>query len=200
MSEHYVTIVDIETSLDNARAQAQHLLAWLQAEGIISEGIREGEIYRKWLLSIGATDSAPSKIVEQKKIVYPPGPNVSKACSPEANLATTVTNWLEIDIKRQVFDAGENGLGIFCPACGSDQREHYEAWGNAMSEWLEGSSGAFDCADCSSVAPLQQWRFDPVWAFGNLGFRFYNWVLEPDFVAEFAKRLGTAHKVVHTHR
>jgi hypothetical protein len=192
-----VTFVDVETALSDAPARAQHMLDWLQAEGIVGEGVREGDIHRQWLESIGG-DTA-SQLVEVDKIVYRPGPNAGKACSPKARLDLT-RNWLEIDIERQVFDAGEHGLGVFCASCSSDQREHYETWGNAMSEWLQGSSGAFDCADCGSVAPLQQWRFDPVWAFGNLGFRFCNWILEPEFIAEFTNRLGRACKVVHAHR
>ncbi len=198
MSEHSVTIVDVETALCDAPALAQRMLAWLQAEGIVGEGIREGDIHRQWLQSIGG-DTA-SRRVEEDRTVYRPGPNVHKASSPKARLDGLLVNWLEIDIERQIFDAGEYGLGVFCPSCSSNQREHYEAWGNAMSEWLKGSTGAFDCADCGAEAPLQQWRFDPVWAFGNLGFRFCNWVLEEEFIADFTNRLGTAHKVVHTQR
>lgn len=196
MSGHCVTIVDIDVSLTEAPAVAAHMLAWLQSEGIVGEGIREGDIYRDWLRSFGGDLTNP--LVRQDRIVYRPGHEVRKACDPRVRLDPP-KNWLEIDVARQVFHAGEHGIGVRCPTCSADQTERREAWGNAINDWYMGGDGAFRCVACEVQAPIGDWTFDPVWAFGHLGFRFCEWILKPDFIAEFQQRLGHKMRVVHTH-
>jgi hypothetical protein len=195
MSQHPVTIVDIDVDLTEAPAQAARMVAWLQSEGIIGEGVRTGELYRRWLSSIGSNHA--SERVNDPKVVYPPGPSVSKAC--KVDLSGLFYNWLEVDIERQVFTAGEHGFGIFCPSCTADQTETGRKWGDAISDWYEGGDGKFSCAACGIEAPVVQWTFDPVWAFGNLGFRFCDWVLEPAFILAFQEKLGNESKVVYAH-
>jgi hypothetical protein len=196
MSEHSVTIVDIDVSLIDAPALAARMLAWLQSEGIVGEGIREGDINRDWLQSFGG--DLTSSLVSKDNIVYRPGPDVRKACDPQAPL-NLLPNWLEIDVERQVFTAGENGIGARCSSCGADQTERREIWGEVINEWYLGGDGIFRCDACNVLAPLRDWTFDPVWAFGNLGFRFCEWILKPDFIAEFQRRLGHEIRVVYTH-
>jgi hypothetical protein len=147
MSQHYVTIVDIDTSLEASPAQTRRMLAWLQAEGIVGDGVRAGDIYRQWLLSFGG-DTA-SELVNDDRIVYRPGPHVHKACSPESHL-DSLESWLEVDIKRQVFDAGEYGLGVLCPSCGSDQTEHSQGLGSAIENWFVSGSGQANCEACGA--------------------------------------------------
>ncbi len=127
MSEHSVTIVDVDVSLADAPAVAERMLAWLQSEGIVSEGVREGDLYRDWLLSIGSdvTRKAASELAGEDRIVYRPGPNVLSACDLAARLDVQ-RNWLEVDVARQVFHAGEHGIGIQCASCGADQTERSE--------------------------------------------------------------------------
>jgi hypothetical protein len=196
MSEHSVTIVDIDVSLIDSPAVAARMLAWLQTEGIVGEGVREGDIYRAWLQSFGG--DLTSSLISQDKIVYRPGPDVRKACDPPVR-PDLLKNWLEIDVERQVFHAGEHGIGVRCAACNADQTERSEIWGNAISDWCEGGDGAFRCDACNVQAPLRNWTFDPVWAFGHLGFRFCDWLLTADFIAEFQRRLGHEIRVVYTH-
>jgi hypothetical protein len=200
MSEHSVTIVDIDVSLADAPAAAARMLAWLQSEGIVSEGMREGDIYRDWLLSVGSdiTSKPGSNLVSEGRIVYRPGAKVHKACDPAAHLGLE-RNWLEVDVERQVFHAGENGIGVQCASCGADQTQRGKIWGNAIGDWHKGTDGAFRCDACNVLTPLRDWTFDPVWAFGNLGFRFCEWILKPDFIAEFQQRLGHEIRVVYTH-
>ncbi len=200
MSEHSVTIVDVDVSLADAPAVAERMLAWLQSEGIVGEGAREGDLYRDWLLSIGSdvTRKAASELAGEDRIVYRPGPNVLSACDLAARLDVQ-RNWLEVDVERQVFHAGEHGIGVQCASCGADQTERSQIWGNAIDDWYRGGDGAFRCDACNTLAPLRDWTFDPVWAFGHLGFRFREWILKPDFIAEFQRRLGHEIRVVYTH-
>jgi hypothetical protein len=201
MSEHSVTIVDIDVSLEDAPATAARMLAWLQAEGIVGEGISAGDIQRDWFKSTqpdwfasGGAETV-SELINDPRIVYRPGPHYRKACADSAHLEKLTKNWLEIDIQRQVFHAGENGYDAFCPSC---QTQH-ETWLATVDDWYGGGAGILICEYCGYKAPLNQWRIDPVWAFGNLGFRFCDWLLEPEFVADFIKRLGNNARVVHCH-
>jgi len=196
MSEHSVTIVDIDVSLADAPAVAARMLAWLQNEGIVAEGMREGDIHRDWLRSIGGDPTSP--LVGKDRIVYRPGPDVGKACDPEVR-RDLLRNWLEVDVERQVFHAGEHGIGVLCASCGADQTDRSATWGNAIAHWHEGGDGAFRCDTCHVLAPLRDWTFEPVWAFGILGFRFREWNLRPDFIADFQRRLGHEIRVVYTH-
>lgn len=196
MSEHSFTIVDIEVTLTDAPAVAARMLAWLQSEGIVGDGIRAGDIYRDWLQSFGGDLTSP--LVSQNRIVYRPGPEVRKACDLQVRLEL-LKNWLEIDVEHRVFHTGEHSIGVRCPSCGADQTERRDAWGNAITDWYMGGDGAFCCLACNTQAPLADWTFDPVWAFGNLGFRFCEWILKPDFIAEFQQRLGHETRVVYTH-
>ncbi len=196
MSEHSVTIVDVDVSLPDAPAVAERMLAWLQNEGIISEGVREGDLYRDWLRSIGG--DLTSSLLSRDRIVYRPGPGARKACDTSVR-CDLLKNWLEIDIERQVFHAGEHGVGVRCASCDADQTERGETWGHAIDDWYNGGDGAFCCDACNTLAPLRDWTFDPVWAFGHLGFRFCDWILKPDFLAEFQRRLGHEIRVVYAH-
>lgn len=196
MSEHDVTLVDMDVSLHDAPAQAKQIIDWLQSDGIIGDGIGAGELHRRWLDSIGGGD-VPG-LTGDPRLVYPPGPAVHLAASE--GLSGLFRNWLEVDIGRQVFDAGEHGIGVFCPACDADQTGNSDAWGNAIDDWYQGGDGMLGCSACGATAPLRQWRFDPVWGFGNLGFRFCGWALRPDFIARMQAATGHEIRVVHTHR
>ena len=90
MSEHSFTIVDIEVTLTDAPAVAARMLAWLQSEGIVGDGIRAGDIYRDWLQSFGGDLTSP--LVSQNRIVYRPGPEVRKACDLQVRLEL-LKNW-----------------------------------------------------------------------------------------------------------
>jgi hypothetical protein len=195
MSDHYVTIVDIDVELSQAPARAAPIIAWLQAEGIIGEATTAGEVNRRWLISIG--NHSDNDLTADRAVVYPPGPNYRQACNQTFDISSL--DWLEVQIERQVFTAGENGIGILCASCHADQYELGNAWGDAINDWYSGGTGMLACAACSWEAPLRQWTFDPVWAFGNLGLKFKNWSLEPNFVADICQRLGSETRVVHMH-
>jgi hypothetical protein len=196
LSEHTVTLVDVDVSLANAPAFAARMLAWLQSEGIVGEGARAGDIYHDWLASFGGDLSSP--LVRDDRVVHRPGPQVRRACDAAASL-DVLKNWLGVDIERQVFTGGEHGIGIRCPACDADQTEVGGVWGPAIEDWYQGGDGAFRCDACGTTAPLRDWTFDPVWGFGNLGFRFCDWILKPDFIAAFEQKLGHRMKIVHAH-
>lgn len=194
MSEHHAIIVDIDASVDDAPAQAQRMVDWLQANGIVGEGIRTGELYERWLKEIDAPKPWPE--AEGNMIVYPPGENVLRAASTN-DPTGLFYNWLEIKIGPTVFHAGEGGIGVFCPSCTKDQVPMGDQWVKAIDDWVAGNAGTLLCVECGFIAPLRLWNFDPVWGFGNLGFQFSNWdPLDRKFVDEFMAHLGNEVRVV----
>lgn len=196
MSDHVVTLVDIDVDPAGAPAQAARMLAWLQGAGIVGEGVRVGDIYARWLASIGAPRDPD--LVGDDALAYRPGPAFRIACADDMPLEL-LNNWLRIDIGRRVYTAGENGLGIFCPSCGVEQTKLGQAWSQTIGAWAAGMPDHLACGACDFGGSLRQWTFDPPWGFGELGFSFNNWTLEPAFVEAFAQRLGNGMTVVHAH-
>lgn len=197
MSDHVVTLVDLDVTFDDAPRHAARMVAWLKDAGIVGAPARRGDLQRRWLEAIGAP--ADPRLVQDDRIVHPPGPAFRTACTSDAPLGL-VYNWLEVEIGRRVFTAGEHGIGIFCPACGAEQTALGDHWGEAIGAWAQGEADRLACAACGFHAPLRDWRFDPPWGFGMLGFSFCNWTLDPAFIDRFTRQLGHAVRVVHCHR
>ncbi|KVV60676.1 hypothetical protein WK86_33110 [Burkholderia cepacia] len=197
MSDNFTYLVDPVVSLAEAPAAAQRMIAWLQARGIVGAATRVGDLYRDWSTTWGLKESDLTAI---DRTGYPPGPLYANACDARANLPPSIPNWLEVDVERRIFDAGGNGLEIFCPACNAEQTALGAAWGDAFSDWFEGDDAApLVCGACGHRQPVTQWRYDPPWAFGHLGFNFQNWLLSDAFIAEFTAAYGQPLTVVHQH-
>lgn len=197
MSDNFTYLVDPVVSLAEAPAEAQRMIAWLQARGIVGAATRVGDLYRDWGTTWGLKESDLTAI---DRTGYPPGPLYANACDARANLPPSIPNWLEVDVERRIFDAGGNGLEIFCPACNAEQTALGAAWGDAFSDWFEGDDAApLVCGACGHRKPVTQWRYDPPWAFGHLGFNFQNWLLSDAFIAEFTAAYGRPLTVVHQH-
>ena len=99
---------------------------------------------------------------------------------------------IEIITGRTVFDplAADR---VACPGCRAEA--DWEWVSEAIGDWHAGGDGRSACPACGRSLALNDWDWDPAWAFGCLGLRFWNWPpLRPSFVAEIASRLG--HRVV----
>jgi len=142
---------------------------------------------------------------------YRPGENVEEALaswtphhSPGGPLAIDkiasdlrrwATNGVEETIGRTVFHNFGAGLDVVrCPVCQANNVE--SDWGDAVGRWYRGDDLApFQCRSCNESSPLTDWTFDPPWAFGHLGFEFWNWPpMKRSFIDKIAGILG--HKVV----
>jgi hypothetical protein len=178
MGDTFRTIVDREATLAEAPTLADHVSSWLIEQRIIA-CIRTDCI-------LGSREG------------YPPGPRfayaLDKSQDPLGIFATGTrrlsTNGLDIVMGRTVFDSGQGGQ-ILCPSCGKEPAS-WEGWQDAIAEWL-GSSGPalLKCTLCGREAPVTEWKYDPPWAFGNLGFTFWNWPpFSQSFVAEISRILG----------
>ncbi|MDR6499146.1 hypothetical protein J2785_002299 [Burkholderia ambifaria] len=197
MSYDFTYLVDPAISLTAAPAEAQRMIAWLQAREIVGAATRVCDLDRDWCRTYGLEESG---FTESDETGYPLGPRYASACDAKANLPPSIPNWLTVVVERRVFDAGGNGLEIFCPACDAEQTALGQAWSDAFSHWYHGDDDApLACGACGHRQPVTQWRFDPTWAFGNLGFCFQNWLLSDAFIAEFGAVYGRPLTVVYQH-
>lgn len=197
VSDNFTYLVDPVVSLAEAPAEAQRMIAWLQARGIVGAATRVGDLYRDDFRTYGME---AGDLAEIDDVGYPLGPHYASACDANAHLPPSIPNWLEIVVERRVFDAGGGGLEVFCPACDAEQTSLGNAWGIAISNWFDGDDDApLTCGVCGHRQPMTRWRYEPRWAFGNLGFCFQNWLLSDAFIAEFGAAYGRPLTVVHQH-
>lgn len=188
MGEFNTILVDPQVSLDDAPREAARMIAWLQARGIIGPAeVEEGHPK--------LPDGSYGKV---GYTVYRPGPNFREASENESVL-TLHYNYLEVTTERTIFTAGDNGIGIYCVECNTEQTALGDEWNNAFQTWWEGHPEPLTCIQCGHTAHLAGWRFDPVFGFGNLGFSFNNWFPLPSFIQAFERELGRPLTVVHEH-
>ena len=188
MGDYFQNIVDVEATDDEAGPLGERLLGWLIETGIVVD--------------------TPSDNVLGANLGYGPGPrNTAAVTEPDANMLTLRTNGLHVIADRYVYDAGQDGVGpVVCPWCGVrdvlEDRKTFELsdrWDElsaAFGRWLDGGDGELACLHCQREVGLKDWRWEePVYAFGSLGVRIWNWPpLAGSFVADVARVLG--HRVV----
>ena len=107
-----------------------------------------------------------------------------------ADTAMSAINGVHVGVGRIVFTAGQNVSGLdggVCPSCkartASDDldailSDHAEAWfGREPSD--------LTCDACGIRSRLEDWDFEPYWAFAEVGLTFWNWpILSEWFIAE----------------
>jgi hypothetical protein len=106
---------------------------------------------------------------------------------------------LEIIIKRQVFDTGENGIELLiCPNCKHDIS--LEDW-DFLNEWANNISNNITCPICKVGTDIHRFDFTPEWGFSDLGFTFWNWPeLSESFISDFKRKLDCEVNIVLTWR
>lgn len=171
MGDYFQTLVAPEITTARAQAEGQRMLDWLIGQGIISPHEKDCVL------------SAP--------LGHPPGPNYVRATGKsDPHLPSLWTNGLAVISKRTVFHSGWSEL--ICSACNA-RFEPPDRWGDAVKEWF-GRSGAglLACPACGAARPVIDWQHDPPWAFGDLGFEFWNWPpFTQEFMSEFERQLGS---------
>jgi hypothetical protein len=194
MGDWFQTVGDVEATREEAPALAATGLSWLVAAGVVAAEPHESCVLGK----------GPG---------YPPGPRYAEAVTaPDERLALLWTNGMRVSTCRTVFDFGQDEIRhAGCPRCGAvarfvdEEREcgdplrcdaaAWQPFDAAIRQWFEGGDGLLACPGCAAPVGLNDWHWEPVWGFGHLAFHFWNWpTLRPEFVAEFARRLG--HRVV----
>lgn len=168
MSRSIEYIVDVEVSLDDAAELGKRIADYLCERQIVLSSPQ-----RHPYLGAGAQ--------------FATGPNVNEAATVFNDV---FPNGMTISVGRSVFDTGENGFELKCPAC----REHFDLnsddWAAAVAMWpSQGRIGTLKCERCGEENVVSNW-FEPKFGFGCLAFEFSEWFLRPEFVDSIEHRLG----------
>jgi hypothetical protein len=172
MGDHFQSVVVPSITDRDASARAAEILAWLVAEEIVS--------------------AERSDCVLGANFGHRPGCQTAKATGSVAVDLALVTNGVEISTERRVFHAGQGGFGLVCCHCAAEFGEDLDGWSEAVDEWFEDEGpGNLACPDCGAARPITDWKFEPVWAFGCVGFTFWNWPkLGDEFLRDFEGHAG----------
>lgn len=167
MSDSFITVVPELVSLDKAKVLGKLVLDNLVKNRIV-EKIKTDCI-------LGGTGHAPST-----------GYQLALAEKHERKLFPAI-NGLEVITERSIFENGGNGLdALVCPLC--DVNNIKTNWHEAIGEWYNNTgNGLHYCSNCKSKVPIVSYHFVPTWAFGALGFKFWNW---PTLNEEFVNDIG----------
>lgn len=189
MGDWFQTIVDTEATPGEAQGLAANILDWLIGDGFVAAERTD--------CVLGADAG------------HAPGPRYGAAVEdPDPELVNVWSNGLHVSVGRTVFDAGQGEpSAVTCPHCATEIPLVDEPWSpieerwapfmEAMESWAEGHDEPVACPSCGRTAPVHTWLWaDDYFAFGHLGFTFWNWpTLRPEFVVDFARRLG-GHRTV----
>ncbi len=176
MGDWFQIIVDREASPGEAERLASEIRDWLAGWGIVQNTMTN--------CVLGGDGQG-----------YAPGPEYRQVVDFDHhhNIQILKTNGLQITVGRMVFHPGQGDYTVSCPKCHTACVQ--SEWNKAIGEWNKGQTGTLYCPICKQSTPITEWTFEPMWGFGNLGFKFWNWPpLKDDFVSEIGKRL--AHRII----
>jgi hypothetical protein len=180
VGDNFQSIADIDASPEEAESLAAAVLHRLIAEGVLE------------------AERTPC-LLGRDELGHRPGPHHVLATGGSPAWRGGV-NGLEVVTGRTVFHCIDVIERIACPHCRADAGAH--AWHDLLSpaidEWYSSGEGVRGCPHCGRPLGLNEWEWSPLFAFGHLGFTFWNWPpLDPGFVAAVSERLE--HRVVLTY-
>lgn len=185
MSDRIEWIVDLDVRLAEARAAAAKVKTWLVEQGIVSQAVCLQRSYADTeLLLPGSCASSP----DWCGFDWTPRPGGMEG--------------FDVVIERRVFHTGENGVqGLCCPHCGHQHDPDEVPWADAADAWfVEEGDDSMTCSACSERASIVDWRFAEFeWAFGNLGFAFWNWPVSEKLAQCIGSVLGHRVRLIHEH-
>jgi len=183
MGALFQTLVDLDATPAEAAELANRALDWLVREAIVS--------------------TERTNCVLGAPLGNPPGRGWAKAV---ADPDWEPTDGLKIETGRTVFHGGQGGAQYAtCPRCAAWVWFYTESWKRivgaddvfyaAIDVWYETGEANVTCQSCMQASDLRSWRWaDDYFAFGYLGFEFWNW---PEFAAGFVDDLA---QVLDGHR
>ncbi|MFC9614471.1 hypothetical protein [Streptomyces sp. NPDC056938] len=180
MGNHFQTIVDLQATPADATALAARGLDWLVAEGIVR--------------------AERTDCVLGAPLGHPPGPLWAKAVE---QVDWEPSDGLKVETGRTVFHGGQgHAMYAACPHCAARVDLYTDEWdaiedawdpfNKAIGTWRDSGRAAVTCPRCSRAGDLTAWTWDnDYYAFGYLGFEFWDWPeFSPGFLERFARVLG----------
>jgi hypothetical protein len=192
VSDHTITIVDLDASPEEADVLAQAILDWLVESDIVERELTD------CALGEGGKGHRPGRDF-MFATGEPEDPTVGNMNYAEFH--PMATNGLQIIKGRRMTVSVEGSYECaICPECQTERPVFDEAWNQAGTEWIETGTGMLACESCGRSANVSEWdHLDPI-AFGALTLEFWNW--PPPFSEEFLeairRRLGHRITVIHT--
>ncbi|MEU4093665.1 hypothetical protein [Streptomyces sp. NPDC026673] len=185
MGDHFQTIVDLDATPTEASTLAGHGLDWLVREGFVRADRTD--------CVLGARSGNP------------PGGHWAKAVThPDWE----PTDGLKIVTGRTVFHGGQGEVRYAtCPHCACRVDFLTEDWDPiegadepfyaAFTTWRTTGQATVACPHCGTAPDLRAWTWDDdYFAFGCLGFEFWNWPeFDPRFLTDLARVLD-GHRLV----
>lgn len=169
MSTSFQYVVDEEATLDEAPLLAKRVIKSLIDHGVILSTPQQHPLH---------TDLPR----------YATGPNAHHIAE---FIRDGIPCGLDIEIGRQIFYPIEGGTqGVSCPACGHYYDFNELTVSAAAEAWFKKMDDSVKCRKCKKTNSIAAWRFDPNWGFGNLAFKFSEWILHSDFVEYLQRKLG----------
>ncbi|MFF5404218.1 hypothetical protein ACFY8K_15105 [Streptomyces misionensis] len=177
MGDHFQTIVDLDAAAADAPRLAERVLGLLVTEGVVLAE-RTDHVFGRHL----------------------PGPHWHKAAAPH-DADREPTDGLTVHTGRTVFHGGQGEAEwVRCPRCAATTRLLDDGYGlietawppyeTAMGRWRETGEAGVDCPGCAVTVPLPDWTWShDFYAFGYLGFEFWNW---PEFTDDFRAMVAGA--------
>ena len=183
---------------------------WFQTIADIQASPQEADTLaadiRSWLIYSGIVSAERTDCVLGDDLGYPPGPRADEVVDASGWSDPWQDMWfngLDIVTGRTVFDAGQGEpMAVTCPYCSVEIElvdENFElddvAWEpfrEVVHGWSDGRVVITPCTACMQPVEPASWKWaDDYFAFGHLGFTFWNWPpLRSEFVAEVTRRMG----------
>lgn len=172
MADVFCKLVPCNVSAEEAPQLAEKVLAYL--------------VERRILKPYESDDSS-----------FAPGSNYAKIIQkdPAPGLPFVANNEVEVIRGRNVFWTS-HADSVRCPHCSHDMSK--SKWQKAIDEWYrETGRDALTCTNCGQSSSIADYDFEPTWAFGHLGFCFWNWPpLRADFLHQLESLMGHPLRVV----
>lgn len=160
-----------------------------------------------WLVREGIVRAERTDCVLGARSGNPPGEHWTKAVvHPDSDWAPT--DGLRIETGRTVFHGGQGDAQYAtCPRCAGRTDFFTETWDpiegagepfdEAISTWHTTGEATVMCRHCGTSSDLRAYTWaDDYFAFGHLGFEFWNWPeFDPRFLADIGRVLD-GHRLV----
>lgn len=173
MSESSIAIVPKIGNYPNRHAKAAEILDFLMSKDIVKA------VKSDCILSdeYGYAVSDGARLISE---------------NPEYLYRNNTLNGLEIITEEHVFHAGSHGLEeVICPNCKANLIED-------GIDIFDQDYSYLSCKTCNHKAEINQFTFEPCWAFSNLGFVFWNWQeLSDEFIQTIEKMLACEVAIVY---
>lgn len=196
MSDNYQTFAFDSIDEKDAHAVADHAIRWLVSRGYIADALSE--------CSYGSDGLGHKPCPNWREIIDEvelqrlwnvwsartgkPSPSAHEDI--ERFLALQI-NGVEASRRRSVHTSGQNcgpGLEGTCPGCKAKFEPDFDL-AELAGRWWEREAVALACPSCLVESRLEDWDWQPDWAFAEAAVTFWNW---PPICAEAISDLSTA--------